>query len=92
MNHENIPFGMLFAESPEVSIEQVKTPVYDPKEGISFIVDDFGKHIPFIEAFQTSMLATQTDTFVAREGTDTDPTPTTTPTVTKVRAEATDTD
>jgi len=96
MSNLAIPFGMLFEEQQEADLSKLVTPEYDPIDGISYITDSKGKRIPFLH-WAHEAFATQSQTNVRAEITDTDPTDDrsriiTTQTITKVKGETTDTD
>ena len=98
MNNNSTPFGMLFEEqAPEMPLN-ILIPEYDAHIALSFITDEMGRQVPFVENGCVAM-ATQTFTNVKKETTDADPgRPSTllpglpTGTETKIRAEETDSD
>ena len=85
---------MLFEEQDTKQAQVMTMPEYNPDDGISYICNSIGQHVPFVE-WAGATLGTQTITAVATESSDTDPDPPRpigTQTVTMVRAETTDTD
>ena len=92
MNKLELPFGMLFEERAQDSLQDLPLPHYDKVEQFTFAEDTKGNRMPYVLA-AWNLSATQTFTHVRAEATDSDRPPLpTTGTSTKVRSESADND